>query len=268
MTRKAKLRVTLIEHDETIKRSRIIKNVEKLIKAVGSILLLFFGWLTLKDFPLISLINDDSASILLKFTLVIYYSSWIFGTSVDLNDEDYTFVIAPNSGKLTKMAITIIFMMGLLFAILCWSESFKVFSISLLVFLLIDFLGNKYLNNFVKKAMEESESKYISSKNYLGYKSLQTIKHFLNGSYVKWRFFVGFIIIFILIIFSYTNISTLFSHFLNVEKQLILSITFFIYVATIEIWIWYKRLMRKIQLSILDEINNEFSLVKKQNNEK
>lgn len=259
---------TLVEHDETIKRSRIIKNVEKLIKTVGSILLLLFSWLTLKDFPITSLINTNSAAILMKSALIIYYLSWILGTSVDLQDEDHTLIIAPNGGKLTKMAIGIILMMGLLFAILCWSDNFKVFSLSLFIFLLIDFLGNIYLNKFIKKAFKDSESIFISNNNYYGYKSLQTIKHFLNGAYVKWRYMIGFILIIILIILSYTNISVLLSNFLKIEKQLILSFLFLIYVLTIEVWIWYQRLTRKIKLLILNDINQEFSLVKKINYEK
>ena len=259
-----------ITHEEAIRRRGIFNKTKLLIKIISGILLLVFGWLNFKDLPYIALIDDDLTLILLQLVLAIYFISWIRGTMVDLKDEEYTFLLAPNKGKMTSMAVGTIFMLGALFAILCWTHNnFKIFSIALFVFFLIDKMSNIYLVNFVKPTINNIKRIHSENGNYTGYLSVETIEEFLSGKYINWRFAIGISIISILILFSYTNIPSLISSNLNIQPpKLILVLLVLLYVFVIESWIWYKRLKRKIFLEILEKIKANYNLtIKNENNE-
>jgi len=179
---------TPITHEESIKRKEIIEKVKMLIKIVAWILFSFFGWLNFKDFPVVALLNDEFADIFLKVTLALYYISWILGTSTDLKDEEYTFLVAPAKGKITMWAITIIFALGALFAVLCWADDFRIFSVFLFIFFTGDRLGNLYLVRKVKPDIEKSIKIYTKNKNFTGLLSIQSIDEFLSGKYINRRY--------------------------------------------------------------------------------
>lgn len=255
---------TPLSHEESVKRTKIIKRVKVVIKSVGLMLLFFFGWLNIKDYSYSLLLNDAFSEVLLKGSLAFYYTSWILGSSADLNDEEYTLLVAPNSGKLTWMAISIIILMGGLFGILCWTDDLKYFSISLFLFLLIDKLGNVFLNRFIRYSIEESKKTYMLCNNYIGYLSLLSVQNFLTGKYIKWRFTVGFVLIITMILYSFTNLPNIVAEILQLDSpKIIFSIIFFVYVLTIEIWVWKVRLKRRVYFQILNEINQDYILRKR-----
>lgn len=252
---------TPITHEESIRRGTIVKRVKLMIKTVATILLFFFGWLSLKDFPYIELLNDDFSAILLKISLGLYYFSWIFGTYADLEDEEYTLLIAPNKGKITNMAVGTIAMLGLLFAILCWAKDFRVFSISLFLFFLFDRLGNIYLVRYIRPAIDESKKKYIENENISGLLSINSIDKFLSGKYINWRFGIGILIVLIMVLFSFTELPVEISVFFGIKSpDLLIVFLIFLYVVVIELWIWYQRLRRKIYLQLLIEIDEKYQL--------
>ena len=255
---------TPITHEESIRRATIIKRVKLMIRTVATILLFFFGWLNFKDFPYIELLDDDFADILIKISLALYYLSWVFGTSTDLKDEEYTLLIAPNKGKIKSMAVGTIVMLGLLFAILCWAKDFRVFSISLFLFFLVDRLGNIYLGRYIRLAIDESKKVYIENENFIGLLSINSIDEFLSGKYINWRFGIGIFVVSIMVLFSFTDLPAKIATLVNIKSPDLLIVSLiFLYVVVIELWIWYKRLRRKIYLNVLSEINNDYQLITK-----
>lgn len=255
---------TPISHEESLRRSKIISNIRKLMNIVGSLLCFFFAWLSIQNISFGPILNDYSASIILKATLLVYFSSWIAGISLDLSDEEHCLLVAPNKGNLTKMAIGIILGIGALFAILCMSKNFRLFSVCLFVFFLVDWLGNKYINYYAKTSIEKSKIKYVKNENYIGYMQMQSLQYYLFGRFNQLRYLIGFILILILIFFSFTNLPTLVAERFGLgSSQLILSLIFSVFVLIVETMMWYARLKRVFIFKTLQYIEQEYRVVKK-----
>lgn len=236
--------------------------VKALIKYIGAALVIFFTWLQFKEIPAPE-INDKLSSTFLRVTLTLCYLSWIYGTITDLNDEEYTFIIAPNRGKLTKTSVGMIFMAGILFALLCLSAvSLRFFTIVLTLFSISGKIGEIYMGKFVGPAIEESKTRYSEANDYLGLLSIIAIEQYIMGKWFWKRFFVGSIILVFVNLLSFTELSVVLAAKLHIQSSsFVIVSSIFIYLFVMELWIWYKRIKRKLYLELLADLNKDFILV-------
>lgn len=243
--------------NETIKSKAFFNTIKFWLNIISGTILLVFGWLNFKDFPYMALLDADSFGILLKVSLSLYYLSWVAGMTSDLKDEELIVVIAPNKGKLAWMALGIMFMLGFLFAILCYIEDIKLFSISLLIFFVFDKISNIYLIRHVRPALEESRALFLKENDYLRAFSIKSIEDYLAGPYYNLRFASGMVIIFLMIFISFFEINLPSVGGFQFKPSEVVIILFFIYVLVIESWMWFKRFKRMIYLDIINDLNQE-----------
>lgn len=248
--------------DEVAEMSKIFKKTKTLIRVIAIILVSVFTWLEFHDLitskEVIPMFTDKFSDILFKVILALYYISWVAGTSVDMKDEEYTLLIAPNKGQLTITATTTILVLGFLFAWLCGTNTPQSFALALSTFFIFNVIGWFYLKFFIKEAIDKSIDKYIRTKDPLGLYKIKIIQHFLWGRWQTYRFITGFFLLVVINIFAFSDLSLKIKEaVMSPSSQFFIVLIFFLYVFIFEIWIWYVRVERNFTFKIIKKIKED-----------
>lgn len=254
----------LISNEELLKRRKLFDRLKIYIRYIGALLVIFFTWLQIKEIPTPE-INERFSQTVLKITLSLCYLSWILGTVTDLDDEEYTFVIAPNNGKLTTTAIGIILTSGILFGILCLTiVSLKLFCIALTFFSVMGKTGESYTGRFVKSAIEKSKINYIQANDQFGLLSIIAIEKYILGKWLWTRFYIGSAIILLIDILAFSDLPIRLSVWLSIQSPSFITVSLIlIYIVIMEAWIWIKRIQRKVYLSLLSDLKDVYVLIQR-----
>lgn len=256
--KKSKLKIDVpipTTYEESKRLSKIFKTTKTLIATMSTVLLFFFGWLEFKNITL-PMFDEKFANAFYKIVLALYFFCWVFGTNTDLSDEEYTLVIAPNKGELTNLAIGMLFAIGVLFGILCWVHTYKAFAIALTVFFGFNIISWRFLLKFLKPTLDVNKKKV--AKSIIGKFKIEIIEKYLWGNWQWFRFGIGFLVLIIINILAFTNLSQVIASFLKIpSSQFIFVFSIFIFICVMEIYIWYIRLCRKISLKVLTDIENK-----------
>ena len=236
-----------------------------LVGVIAFLLLLLFGWLSLQDTLFILFNSNQSAEIVFKFAITIYFVSWLHGPQFDLKDMKYFILVAPEKGKLPMMAVSIIIMAGVLFALLCISRDIKVFSLLLLVFRSIDRFGNIYLSKKYEPALDSSIEIFKKQNDFIEVLICEAVRGIARSKQISNRYIFSLTLIILMIIFAFTNLNIKISALIRLDDpELLFSLTVLFYVIVHEIWTWYVRLNRHQYIQSLVKINEEYYLYKKE----
>mgnify|MGYP001149558841 CR=1 FL=1 len=229
---------------------------------------LIFTYLKLKGISLVPFINDLSVEFILKISLTVYYFSWIVGLSSDINDQ----VIVQIKGlekKYLSPAWPIAFIGFIGFALLCYVNNFKVFTIALLMFWVINLFGWGYLVIFIlDKMFVDSQKEYQRSNSFSLYEKLEVVKNYTEGNWQWIRFIIGLLIIIIAIVFAFTPISLLVSRYLRISSEIINAFSVSVYIIFMETMMWIMRIKVKVSFQFIEKMDNKYRIkVKKESKE-
>ena len=229
---------------------------------------LIFTYLKLKGISLVPFINDLSVEFILKISLTVYYFSWIVGLSSDINDQ----VIVQIKGlekKYLSPAWPIAFIGFIGFALLCYVNNFKVFTIALLMFWVINLFGWGYLVIFIlDKMFVDSQKEYQRSNSFSLYEKLEVVKNYTEGNWQWIRFIIGLLIIIIAIVFAFTPISLLVSRYLRISSEIINAFSVSVYIIFMETMMWIMRIKVKVSFQFIEKMDNKYHIkVKKESKE-
>jgi hypothetical protein len=241
---------------ELKKSKKIYKRVKQFISLAALVLSMFFAWLQFDNVSFKPLMNDVISEIFFKLAISIYYFSWVFGTIGDMKSEKQTFKLHPQLSSLSLGAGSIMLMIVVLFTLLCFFNTYKLFIVALTVFLIFNFVSWKYfLKYFINPAISESR-KLVKSPIEMEY--VNTFNEYISGKWQLYRFgYAGiFIILFNVTVFT-ELINKLSTHF-GVSSQFIFSSSLLFYIITFEAWIWVRRIIRIYTFRALENINKEF----------
>lgn len=245
--------------DRKAKRANTVyKKVKLFITISAFVLAIIFTWLNL-DLKLFKpLFINESADLLFKLSIVLYYFSWISGGTFDLNDQEYTFRIYPNNNKLTNLGVFILVFLVVLFGLLCYSNTVELFVIVLSGFFVGNVLSWWYLvERIFIKTIEENEKQVT---DYFDIEYQNNLKRYLMGNWQVWRFAYAFIYIAFLNILIFSDLHLILSDVLNVSSELIISIGFLFFVLSFELWVWYMRFDRMITFKAYDKLDDLYEL--------
>ena len=234
-----------------------------LIKFIILIPPLFYGYLKLHLVDITPFTNDYFSSTILKFSFIIYYLSWVYGTLFDMNLYDISLISSlKNKGVTLKdYAISLVFIM-IFSSILCSKTNFYV-AISLSLFWLTDWLAYQYLLKYqLNPLLRESENEYKKMNTLWSFLRLESIRNYLFGTWRTKRYLVGIPILLLLISFSFENfLSTSITNYFNLlSTSFIFSLIFLFYILTIESWMWISRLNTKTSIKLISENENKYIL--------
>jgi hypothetical protein len=241
---------------ELMKAARYVR---KLITAVTLTLPVVFAWLKFHDVDFAPIAKDITADVIVKCTLAFYYLCWVAGLRSDTSDQELVFVQVPDWRHVFIGGTSIGFLIAIVFGILCYVNSPREFAVFLAIFLTINVLSWLYLVKIVlPPTFHESENIYQQKKKFVKLEQLRLVFNwYLCGRWQWTRFVAGAVIVALMIwmSFSYSvgrSAMQLGTH--SIKLEIIISLIILLFVAVMEIWIWYMRLRVKAGLRLLDDM--------------
>jgi hypothetical protein len=239
------------------------RTVRRAIWLIGGVLALIFSWIQLRDIPVASLIEKTEPDLLLRFTLALYYSCWVFGTTFDTNLQSSVYVRDPNRGLIPKFAYVLLIGFGVVAALLMWaSKSEAYFAIVLTFFVACNIGGFCYVLSYVRPIMAASKEQYELKRDYFGLEQLDLVIVYMSGRW-QWLRFIAMVVMAIamnVIVFS-DSARALVARLLatiappaSAESidRLIPSLSFLIFVLVAEGWIWAQRLRVRTTIDLVE----------------
>lgn len=248
----------------------IARNVRKIIKYIGSALVLLFAYLQLKDFQVGPAIETISPDFLRRLMMIAYYWCWIFGATFDTDIQEMAYFTQKGRNKLTFQAFTLMVLFGIVMAALMWAaDDDRWFAGMLTFFFLFNIGGFAYVLWFVRPIIKTSEIRYRQGRSYYSLAQLEIVSRFMNGDWQWYRFSAGLLLVIIMnaICFSDT-IRNLIAHstagLLSVDPVMLAArlptFMLVIFIVVIEGWIWVQRGKVMVAFDQLEQLSARYRL--------
>jgi hypothetical protein len=204
-------------------------------------------------------------------TLFAYYLFWIFGTTYDTNVQEDVYEIEAALSPLPATAVLLMFLFGAVAALLLWAASNdKLFSISLDIFFFFNIGGLFYVQWYVTPIIKKSRQSYDSRRKYTERIELSIVSDYMLGNWHWLRFLIGGIVLTVLNLVSFNrSIATWISvapvpwlppFSTGRVLDLLPSLLLLLFVLLMEGWIWYKRIVMIVSLSLINRLNDGYSI--------
>lgn len=248
--------------DEKARIEGMAQLVRRIVKLLAWLLALAFAFLKLKDFPIPSLESGLASNAIFNISMVLFYLSWCFGAPWDSRYEQRVIVVAPKKGKLTLEAILIMVALAVLFGVLCYINTQKVFLWFLLAFWLVNWGAWRILvNKFLLEPFRTSVSVYKKFEKHYEILRLDLVKDFIDGKWQWIRFFIGIILIEIFLIVNYLGIPGFIAMTTGkVSSEVVRAGFIAVFVFIVEPWIWYMRFRLKVAFGCVEKFEKEYSI--------
>ena len=236
------------------------------IKAISIILPILYAWLSFRNLSFQEIVavlsNATALDVFWKVVLLIYYTGWVFGASMDTNfHEDVSFG-APYDGRLPLQAIGLLVLFLVVAILLLYSNTYEQFVLFITVFFITNLVGYAYISaKFTKPMLEESRIEYERNNELYSLERLAIFEHYMLGWWQIWRFAAGALIIAImigiaLIKYIYGQIQYLES----VPIELLQASGMLLFVGVMEVWIFSMRIRTRAGLAALDQLASKYEL--------
>jgi hypothetical protein len=245
--------------------------IYRLIKWIGAILVIFFGYLQMRNIPIVNIVNSMSPDILRQTALFIYYPSWVYGSTWDTKIRERTYYVNTGQARLPLTALLLIVAFGIVTGLLLWlSGNDRGLSIILDILFFANMIGWIYILRFTKRIVTSSRDFYNNHENFLELLKLETVTRYTDGGWHWYRFLTGIILLIALNIASFSPEATLWVaeaifHLIPALEvvaiaKLLPSVLLMIFVLVITVWIWCMRLITEVSLSVLDRLHARYAI--------
>jgi hypothetical protein len=224
-------------------------------------LVLFFGWLELKDHFFMPAVESIHPEVLRKGTLAVYYASWIFGTNFDLTAQQAVYVKDPGRGAMSKVAIAALLSFAVVAAVLLWaSDSDQRFAGALAIFLAANIAGWAYIVRRVKPIIDASGKYYKAERDFAEFERLHIVANYISGNWQWHRFAVMCVLVAIVLFACFTRaptvIEALVRNFMStlpsgIVSSLLPDLSLILFVLIAETWIWIMRARTQAFLNVI-----------------
>lgn len=266
-----------------VSKIEYFSNVQKFVNyGAGIVVFIYGGYEVMKQIlkDIIGLnptFNPNVYSIILKIIVIFVYFSFFFGLKMDIEDEKSVLLIPPNKGKLNPNMIIFFMTSIVVFAIFVLSLSSDDINTinktkTLLGFIIafdIFAIHGEYAKIKVEKIAKISK---IENEDFLNSKensmekidwsisklSIKALEDYLLGDWWKVRTFYNFILLFFINIVFFTDLYQIIAVKIHLpfnedSKNLITVCLIAFYFLSLECWVWYYRLKRKMYLLALQD---------------
>lgn len=236
------------------RRTRLIINWS----AFGVVLL--FGWLRLRGVEVLPVVRTLPAMLLLRASLVLYYSSWLAGATFEINTQELVYARAPTSkGQLPMIAIVTIGVIVALFTILCAITSFPQFLLFLMLFWLVNILAWRYLiTRLLPPVWRASSAYFYELNNAAKLDQLAFVRVYLTGRWQRARFVTGFLLLLVVNSAVQTGVSSRLAAQFGFAEDAVLAFAVAIFLAIVEGWVWMMRLRTRIAIDTIEQLHHRY----------
>lgn len=237
------------------------RNVKTLVRIIGAVLVLLFGFLAFRGVDLVHFTDDDSTNLLLRICLALYYCSWIFGANSDTVDQENAYIYMPFQ-RLNWHVILASFTVASVFGYLCLTASLKQLAIGLPIFWCIDFGAWNYLKFVIAKpSYEESQQILKDEEDWPRLGALEHTYEGICGNWVIYRFIIGMILAVGMTVTIYTNLGGYIATALGFQSiQFTEALSFLLFLIVVEPWKWFMRIRTKIAQNIFKKMSEEYKI--------
>lgn len=239
------------------------------ISVIGGLLALAFGWVQLKDFPFIPLLESTQAEFVLKVALALYYFSWVFGTNFDVKLQQDVYVRDRDHGRLGWRAASAIAGFGVVAAALLWvSDDEKRFAAVLTVFVVMNAVGWRVVMTRVTSIVHMTL--LLVGGDFFERERLRAVEEYISGNWQWHRFLAMGLIALIgdVICFFPAVRMTISSMIASVDfglkgavvSQLLPAFVFVSFLVLAEGWIWAIRIKARLSLSLISDLKGRYEL--------
>jgi hypothetical protein len=249
---------------EKIRVMRLARGARWLINSGAAALALLFGWLKLQGVDFAPIAKELPADVIFKLSLALYYACWVAGVQSDTSDQELVYVTAPDEGKTPFGAVTSAALIGVVFGVLCYVDSYSQFTIFLGVFFVINIISWQYLIKWLlPPIVEKSKEYYHWMGNYAGLEQLSLVyDNYLSGNWQWARFAAGGIVIMIMALMAFSDANVIAAEQLSgFSADLLISLSILLFVLVMETWIWIMRIRLKSGLRLLDDVAKGYQFI-------
>ena len=224
----------------------------------SSITFLSFG-----NYDIVEEINTINYRIILKFSLIILYSSITYGVLKDIREFQRNFHDGLYTSKFPALGIFLLVITGASFLLMCNSiNNFKYFIVYNSFFWLFNYYFWCQIKEFTIAIFKESYKNEIYTHNRVGQ---FRIKYIFKYYFTKWyedrfNYAIGFILLISFIIFF------LESPIKDIgfdDHKVFASVIYLIFILFMETWIWVKRTKRRYLIKTIEELTHNYNLIRK-----
>ena len=259
------------DDNDTKKKEIFFKNADYYSSALLIILAAIFGIISIftLGFRLVSVLVFSKAistvyDDMVLGILAIYYAAWFWGVKQDLESQKNTFIMPPNSGKIPIVGFSICLVLVIIFGIaLYYHRDPLILLFALMIFLVLNYFGWKYLKKFYYNSISESFQKYKNDNDFINYEKLKITSKWLYGKWQNTRFQSAIVSIFLILLYTIFFNNGLSQNMQLDSPNIIPVILLGLYVLGIESWIWWHRDSRDNLLKLLSEFEKRYNLIKR-----
>ena len=247
--------------------TRLTRAVRLGIRLITLVLPVLFAWLSFKDLSFKEIVqtvsNSTTQDVLWKLTMLIYYSAWVVGASIDTNLHEDVAVHAPFDGRLPLKALAMLALFLVLAALLLYSQTYEQFVLFFTLFFGLNLWGGNYINQqFSRPMIDKSRAQYATAGDHFGIERTRIFERYQLGRWQKVRFLVGCLIIGAMIAIAAAN--RFYGGQVPVLKDLPIEVVQLVgmlsFVIILETWIFYMRIRTLSELAAIDRLSEHYQL--------
>jgi hypothetical protein len=239
------------------------------ISVIGTLLVIFFGWVQLREIPLPSL--NAEPTYIRRIIFAFYYACWVAGTTIDANIQKEVYRLDPLRGRIPKEATAAVIGLFAVAAVLLWaSDSDERTSLALAPFLLVNIIAWQVLVHRVRPIIARTEQAYREAARFDRLEQLGVVARYITGWWQWARFALMGIIVAAANVLSFNDVARLkTSQALHdlvprygvQEISTLLPVgALALFVVVAETWIWILRMRNAIGLRTIQELSERYRL--------
>ncbi len=234
--------------------------VRRFITVVAFVLGGTFTVAKVRGLPVIKVSSDDWARFFVQAALVLYFWSYICGSRSDLNaQESATRQMLVGKRKILGLLGWCVILV-VVFAALWRIQTFVMFSVALIVFMMVDtVLGRYFYRRVLRPQFQASREKFIERKDRLGALDVDIVDEYMSGRWRDWRagFALTWVVCFLAI--GATGLNTSLAELTGVfSPDSLLALSVLVFVLIVEMWMWAFRVKLKGQQLLLAQLQEKF----------
>ena|SRR5579864_1264683 len=192
--------------------------------------------------------NADFATVLWRASLVLYFLSWVLGAESDIDAQEEVYLVAPREGTLSTQDIGVGLGIAVVFGVLCWvSNNYRAFAVALTGFWIVNVITWRYLVRLLATPIHESRALYERDARYIELERLRIAENYIAGNWQQWRFAIGALLAIVMNGLAWFDLSRGYA-----------AASIFVFVLSVEAWMWLMRLRRKLALKALEEFGERY----------
>ena len=247
------------------------RRTRQVIWSISTGLLLLFGYLQFRNVSVSAVVGTLDASLVWHVALIIYYSSWIFGTRFDTDIQELAYEQFPHKEKWPLQAFGVVAILAVVAGALCWAEgNIERFAVALVIFMVVDHASWRYLIWYLRPAEIQSEEIYRKNRDFYSLEILRVVIAQIAGNWKWWRLSVGVPLAVLICAFAFADsVKAVILRGIQAQvpsiseadaSAIVASWLVLAWVVAVETWHWTIRLKTRISLGYLEELRERYSL--------